>query len=317
MLANRRHTLQGNVLAQKKIRVHELSKELGLSSKELLALAQTLGIGASSPSASIEDAQADRIRRKADNEGLRRAVAPEEPTKAKSSRTTKSTVTEAAPEAVAPAPAPTRVSPARANPTVDTAPAPSPLSSATPLEVPVVPAPVVEAPRVVRSRPAVVAKAAPPRVSSNEGPTTIRPTQRPSGGEGSDGTGTSRPPLSQSGRPIPPPPGRPISPSGRPIPPPPGQRRPGGPGGASSSRPSGPGSARPMSPRGPSTGGPPLDHPVLVLPRVRAPESPRVAPRPDLAAEGPPIAAPVGLAVRNARPRAVDVVTSRSSSRPR
>ena len=53
-------------MAQKKIRVHELSKELGLTSKELLTLAQKLGIGASSPSASIEDAQADRIRRRAD-----------------------------------------------------------------------------------------------------------------------------------------------------------------------------------------------------------------------------------------------------------
>ena len=47
-------------MAQKKIRVHELSKELGLTSKELLGLAQKLGIGATSPSASIEDAQADR-----------------------------------------------------------------------------------------------------------------------------------------------------------------------------------------------------------------------------------------------------------------
>src|SRR5580692_4346639 len=65
---------QGNVLAPKKIRVHELSKELGLTSKELLALAQKLGIGASSPSASIEDAQADRIRRRADADGLRREV---------------------------------------------------------------------------------------------------------------------------------------------------------------------------------------------------------------------------------------------------
>ena len=49
MLADCEHTIQGNVLAQKKIRVHELSKELGLTSKELLSLAQTLGIGASSP----------------------------------------------------------------------------------------------------------------------------------------------------------------------------------------------------------------------------------------------------------------------------
>jgi translation initiation factor IF-2 len=71
---------QGNVLAQKKIRVHELSKELGMTSKELLGLAQKLGIGASSPSASIEDAQADRIRRRADADGLRREVQPEEAT---------------------------------------------------------------------------------------------------------------------------------------------------------------------------------------------------------------------------------------------
>ncbi|MDE3223387.1 MAG: translation initiation factor IF-2 N-terminal domain-containing protein, partial [Acidobacteriota bacterium] len=61
-------------MAPKKIRVHELSKELGLTSKEVLDVAQKLGIGASSPSASIEDAQADRIRRRVDADGLRRAT---------------------------------------------------------------------------------------------------------------------------------------------------------------------------------------------------------------------------------------------------
>ena len=80
-------------MAQKKIRVHELSKELGLTSKELLGLAQKLGIGATSPSASIEDAQADRIRRKADAEGLRREVVPEEPKAAKATKATKATKT--------------------------------------------------------------------------------------------------------------------------------------------------------------------------------------------------------------------------------
>src|SRR5665213_1769989 len=69
--------------------VHELSKELGLTSKELLGLAQKLGIGASSPSASIEDAQADRIRRRADADGLRRVVRSEEP--AKAAKATKAT----------------------------------------------------------------------------------------------------------------------------------------------------------------------------------------------------------------------------------
>ena len=225
-------------MAQKKIRVHELSKELGLTSKELLALAQTLGIGASSPSASIEDAQADRIRRKVDNEGLRREVAPEESTKTKGARPAKSTPVETS-EAPVVAPA---------------APAAAPVV-ATPTNVEESPAPVAEAPRVVRSRPAVAPKPAPPRVTPSEGPTTIRPTQRPTG-DGTEAPTASRPPLSQSGRPIPPPPGRPMSASGRPIPPPPGVRRPGGPGGAPASRPGGGGSPRPMSAR-PSTGGPP------------------------------------------------------------
>ncbi|MGO8863518.1 MAG: translation initiation factor IF-2 [Acidimicrobiales bacterium] len=63
----------------KKIRVYELAKELGLTNKEGLDLALSLGIGVKSHSSSIEDAQADRVRRKADAEGLRRVVTPEEP----------------------------------------------------------------------------------------------------------------------------------------------------------------------------------------------------------------------------------------------
>ena len=67
----------------KKIRVYELAKELGLTNKEGLDLALSLGIGVKSHSSSIEDAQADRVRRKADAEGLRRPVQPEEPAPAK------------------------------------------------------------------------------------------------------------------------------------------------------------------------------------------------------------------------------------------
>ncbi len=67
----------------KKIRVYELAKELGLTNKEGLELALSLGIGVKSHSSSIEDAQADRVRRKADAEGLRRPVQPEEPPAAK------------------------------------------------------------------------------------------------------------------------------------------------------------------------------------------------------------------------------------------
>ena len=63
----------------KKIRVYELARELGLTNKEALDLCESLGIGVKSHSSSIEDAQADRVRRRADREGLRREVAPPEP----------------------------------------------------------------------------------------------------------------------------------------------------------------------------------------------------------------------------------------------
>ncbi|MDQ6927229.1 MAG: translation initiation factor IF-2 N-terminal domain-containing protein, partial [Actinomycetota bacterium] len=62
-----------------RIRVYELARELGLSNKETLDLCSALGIGVRSHSSSIEDAQADRVRRKAEREGLVREVAPEEP----------------------------------------------------------------------------------------------------------------------------------------------------------------------------------------------------------------------------------------------
>ena len=110
-------------MALKKIRVHELSKELGLTSKELLTIAQKLGIGASSPSASIEDAQADRIRRRVDADGLRRETPPAEP--AKATKATKATkVVKAAPvEAETPAP-----EVRAAEPTTERPPAPAPVS---------------------------------------------------------------------------------------------------------------------------------------------------------------------------------------------
>ena len=237
-------------MAQKKIRVHELSKELGLTSKELLTLAQKLGIGASSPSASIEDAQADRIRRRADADGLRRDVAPAEAAKA----------TKATKAVKGAAPAPAQI--------IDVAAAPalrvSRGAKAAPVEAVVdtppatIPAPVAEpAPKVVRSR-APAPKPVASRIASPDGPTTIRPTQRSVSGEaGEGGSPSTRPPLSSTGRPIPPPPGRPLSATGRPIPPPPGARRP-MPSGAS--RPTGPGGPRPMGARtnagAPRTGGP-------------------------------------------------------------
>ncbi len=62
----------------KRIRVYELAKELGLTNKEALDLCVSLGIGVKSHSSSIEDAQADRARRKAEREGLVRSEQPRE-----------------------------------------------------------------------------------------------------------------------------------------------------------------------------------------------------------------------------------------------
>src|SRR5439155_18965963 len=93
-----------------KIRVYELARELGLTNKEMLDLAESLGIGVKSHSSSIEEAQADRARRKADREGLRREVQPEEPdTKKKAAKKAAAPPAEAKPKvepAAEPAPAP-------------------------------------------------------------------------------------------------------------------------------------------------------------------------------------------------------------------
>ena len=62
----------------KKIRIAELAKELGLSNKEALDLSKSMGIDVRNVSSSMEDAQADRVRRKAEREGLKRDVQPEE-----------------------------------------------------------------------------------------------------------------------------------------------------------------------------------------------------------------------------------------------
>ena len=71
----------------RRIRVYELARELGLSNKETLDLCSALGIGVKSHSSSIEDAQADRVRRKAEREGLKRETQPEEPKKAEAPKT--------------------------------------------------------------------------------------------------------------------------------------------------------------------------------------------------------------------------------------
>jgi translation initiation factor IF-2 len=54
----------------KKLRVYEIAKELNLSNKEALDLCLALGIDVKSHSSSVEEAHADRVRRRAQREGI-------------------------------------------------------------------------------------------------------------------------------------------------------------------------------------------------------------------------------------------------------
>ncbi|MED5173228.1 MAG: translation initiation factor IF-2 N-terminal domain-containing protein, partial [Actinomycetota bacterium] len=57
-------------------RVYELARELGLTNDETIALCDALGIGVKSHSSSVQVAQADRVRRKAQREGMIRDEQP-------------------------------------------------------------------------------------------------------------------------------------------------------------------------------------------------------------------------------------------------
>jgi len=216
-------------LAAKKPRVHELAKEFGLTNKELLELAARKGVDAKSASSSIDEAQADRLRRIVDDEGLRREVQPEEPTKKKAP------AEKAAAKKKADDDAP--VEPIAKDEPTATA---EPVAEDTP-----------EVPKVVRARTSTV-KPAPPKPAAPttpQAPTSVAPTKRPVA------------PTSATGRPIPPPPPPrpPVSSTGRPIPPPPGGPRSvrpttGGPGGARTGGPRPGGAGRP----GAAVGGRPL-----------------------------------------------------------
>jgi translation initiation factor IF-2 len=235
----------------KKIRVYELAKELGLTNKEGLELALSLGIGVKSHSSSIEDAQADRVRRKADADGLRRPVQPDEPAPAKKAAKKATAAPTSAPaKKVAASSATAGTAPAKKAPAKKAAAAPA----ATPDSAPPADAPA-RSPRLISSRPASAQPTAPstqsppapsaPAVPAAKAPDTAAPPAP------EPPTRAARPPLSPSGKPVPPPPGArpPLGPSGRPIPPPPGM------GGRRQSAPSsGP---RPASSYPPRTGGRP------------------------------------------------------------
>ena len=278
-------------MAAKK-RVYELAESLGLTNKEAVDLCIAMGIDVKSQSSSIEEAQADRVRRRAEKDGLIRDKQPDEPPAVKKAAA-KKVVDPDAPvkKAVAKKAAAKKVAEPKVAPVVEVSPAVPSVETAPNDDMRVAdtavatPAPKVAEPVAQETAPApVVAPTQESRVISSGRPVPGSVT-RPTSSAPTAPVGRTAPPVTRT-----PPPGLPpqrpaVGPSGRQIPPPPGGRRippppgssspsparpglrpgPGGarpgpglrpgPGGARPSGPGGPGGARPGGPsRGP--GGP-------------------------------------------------------------
>ena len=207
----------------------------------------------------MEEAQADRVRRKAVKDGLKRDVQPEEEKPAKKAAAKKAAAKKVdAEDGSTPAPAKkaaAKKAPAKKAAAAKVEAAPAVEASAPVVEAPA-PAPVVEAPAPVVETPAPVVEA--PAAAAVDAPAPV--TETPAGesrvissGRPSPTSSIPRPPINPmpsarpapstrstppgmpptgmpprgpgapGARPIPPPPG-PMSATGRPIPPPPGGR---------------------------------------------------------------------------------------------
>ena len=267
-------------MAAKK-RVYELAESLGLTNKEAVDLCIAMGIDVKSQSSSIEEAQADRVRRRAEKDGLIRDKQPDEPPAVKKAAAKKVVDPDApvkkavakkavAKKAVAKKAVAKKIAEPKVAPTVEVSPAVPSVETAPSDDVRVTDTAVVTpAPSVVEP---VVQETAPTPVAASPQESRVISSGRPV--PGSVTRPTSSAPTAPVGRTAPPvtrtpPPGLPpqrpaVGPSGRQIPPPPGGRRipppPGasGPSGPSGARPGlrpGPGGARPGPGLRPGPGG--------------------------------------------------------------
>ena len=246
-----------------------------MTNQETLDLCGKLGVGVKTQSSTIIDQQADRVRARAERDGLKRDVQPEEPKPVKKAAkkaapkkvaedgSEEKPVKKAAKKAVAKkAPAKkaaAKKSDAASEAVVETAPAAeqtavveshaAPITSARPVTsaAPITSArPVGKVAPVPAPAPTPVATPVEPAAPAPVQPAQAAPTEPSTASAAPTAPRPPQPPrVGPSGRPIPPPPG-----SGRPIPPPPG--RPGGAPGAGrppmGGRPSGPGAGRPGGP---------------------------------------------------------------------
>ena len=246
-----------------------------MTNQETLDLCGKLGVGVKTQSSTIIDQQADRVRARAERDGLKRDVQPEEPKSVKKAAkkaapkkvaedgSEEKPVKKAAKKAVAKkAPAKkaaAKKSDAASGAVVETAPAAEQTAVVESHAAPITSArPVTSAAPITSARPVgkvapVAAPASAPAAAPVEpvAPTPVQsgsatPTEPSAASPAPTAPRPPQPPrVGPSGRPIPPPPG-----SGRPIPPPPG--RPGGAPGAGrppmGGRPGGPGAGRPAGP---------------------------------------------------------------------
>ena len=216
-------------------RVHEIAKELGMTNAEVIDLSGKLGIGVKGPASTVIDAQADRIRARAEREGLIRDVQPEEVSDKPVKKTAAKKVAGVKKVAETKKVAAKKVAKKKDVEEVEVAPvvveAPTtPVAPATPV------APREAeggAGRVISStqpnRPGAVTSAttssrpAPTRPIQPLQPQPVRPAVQPQAPAARTTPQQPLRPATPGARPIPPPPG-----SSRPIPPPPVSRRPEG-----------------------------------------------------------------------------------------
>ena len=162
-------------------RVHELAKELGVTNQQVLDLCGDLGIGVKTHSSSVVEAQADRVRRKAKQLGLKAPEGWVEPAKKSSAKKKAEEV--ATPDVAAvtgprlvPATSPPPPRPERPAPAADRPAAAAVAPSAPPAPPVERPAPERPAPPAA-DRPAAAATAPAPAdtPSTSDAPGTIRP----------------------------------------------------------------------------------------------------------------------------------------------
>ena len=192
-----------------KVRIYELSRDLGLENKDVLDAAEKLGLAVKSHSSSISDDEASRIRsliEKGGNGGKPVAAAP-----AKAILSVKKTAAPAAPAAKpspAPAPAPaTRAPAAPARPMAPAAAAPAPAKPTAPAR-PAGAAPAPARPGAAPARPVAPAAAkpsAPPARPAASQPGPSKPMAVPAKPAAPVVKPTAAKPAAPSAKPAPPP----------------------------------------------------------------------------------------------------------------